>query len=82
MSLEIRVLRLLVSGARSKADLSRGLGNKEISGQLNKVIRMLVAEQQVEPTIPDKPNSRLQRYRLTPQGEAYLKANPYRTVLP
>ena len=82
VSLEIRVLRLLVSGARSKADLSRGLGNKEISGQLNKVIRMLVAEQQVEPTIPDKPNSRLQRYRLTPQGEAYLKANPYRTVLP
>ena len=82
VSLEIRVMRLLVSGARSKADLSRGLGHKEISGQLNKVIRMLVAEQQVEPTIPDKPNSRLQRYRLTPQGEAYLKANPSGTALP
>jgi len=25
-------------------------------------------------TIPDKPNSRLQRYRLTPAGEAYLEA--------
>jgi cell filamentation protein, protein adenylyltransferase len=25
-------------------------------------------------TIPDKPSSRLQRYRLTPVGEAYLVA--------
>ena len=82
VSLEIRVLRLLVSGARSKADLSCSLGHKEISGQLNKVIRMMVAEQQVELTIPDKPNSRLQRYRLTPRGRAYLQANPSGTVLP
>jgi hypothetical protein len=27
----------------------------------------------IEPTIPDKPNSRLQQYRLTAQGKALLK---------
>jgi ATP-dependent DNA helicase RecG len=48
------------------------LGHKEISGQLNKVIRLLLAEQTVELTIPDKPNSRLQKYRLTEKGTALL----------
>jgi len=27
----------------------------------------------IEPTLPDKPNSRLQQYRLTAQGKAVLK---------
>jgi hypothetical protein len=27
----------------------------------------------IEPTMPDKPNSRLQQYRLTAQGKAVLK---------
>jgi ATP-dependent DNA helicase RecG len=27
----------------------------------------------IEPTLPDKPNSRLQQYRLTDRGRALLK---------
>ncbi|OYY25191.1 MAG: cell filamentation protein Fic [Thiotrichales bacterium 35-46-9] len=27
----------------------------------------------IEMTLPDKPNSRLQKYRLTPHGKAYLQ---------
>ncbi|WP_425549884.1 Fic family protein [Comamonas faecalis] len=42
------------------------MGQKEISGQLNKVIRALLATGQIELTLPDKPRSRLQRYRITP----------------
>jgi len=40
------------------------LGQKEVSGYLNKVIQSLVAAGRIEPSIPDKPTSRLQRYRL------------------
>jgi hypothetical protein len=35
-SLEVRVLRLLTASPLGKAELSSGLGQKEISGQLNK----------------------------------------------
>jgi ATP-dependent DNA helicase RecG len=52
----------------SKAELSGRLGQKEVSGQLNRVIRILLAQGLVEYTIPDKPNSRLQKYRLTATG--------------
>jgi ATP-dependent DNA helicase RecG len=71
-SLEARALLLLESKPLSKSELSDRLGHKEISGQLNKVIRLLLAEQTVEPTIPDRPNSRLQKYRLTAKGVALL----------
>lgn len=47
-----------------KRDISAALGQKEVSGQLNKVIRTLVANGLLEATIPDKINSRFQQYRL------------------
>ena len=56
----------------SKAELAAGLGHKEISGQLNKVVRVLLGDQTIEHTIPDKPNSRMQRYRITAKGKALL----------
>ena len=71
-SLEIRVLRHLTASPLSKAELSARLGQKEISGQLNKVIRVLLGDQTIEYTLPDKPNSRLQKYRLTAKGNALL----------
>lgn len=63
----------LTTGPRSKGEISRALGHKEISGQLNKIIRLLLAERHIEYTRPDKPTSRLQQYRLTSEGETYLK---------
>ncbi len=71
-SLEVRVLRLLTSGPLAKAELSSGLGQKEISGHLNKLIRLLLADKAIEMTIPEKPNSRLQKYRLTAKGRDWL----------
>jgi len=71
-SLETRVFLLLESGPKSKAELSRGLGQKEISGQLNKVVCQLLAEEMIEYTIPEKTSSRHQKYRLTGQGRAAL----------
>ena len=59
---------LLAAGPKSKSDLSRNLGQKEVSGQLNKVVRQLLAEGMIEYTVPDKPRSRLQKYRVTAKG--------------
>jgi predicted HTH transcriptional regulator len=71
-SMELRILRLLSGKPLGKADLSTAMGQKAISGQLNKVIRVLVGDQTIEPTIPEKPTSRLQKYRLTDKGRALL----------
>ncbi len=49
------------------------MGQKAISSQLNKVIRVLVADQTIEPTISDKPTSRLQKYQLTEKGHRLLE---------
>ena len=72
-SMEIRILKLLTRKPLGKADLSAAMGQKAISGQLNKVIRILVADQTIEPTIPEKPTSRLQKYRLTQKGRRLLE---------
>ena len=63
-SLDQKVLKLLAGSPTSKAELSEKLGQKRVSGQLHKVMRDLIAEGRVEYTLPDKPNSRLQKYRL------------------
>ena len=72
-SLTARVLQQLADGPMSKTDLSRSLGQKQISGQLNRVIRLLVADGSIEYTIPEKPRSRLQRYRLMDKGRAAVE---------
>ena len=63
-----RVLLLLKTGTKSKSELSVDLGHKTISGQLKKVLRELLGKGHIEYTIPDKPTSRLQKYRLTESG--------------
>lgn len=72
-SMEKRIFRQLARNPMGKAQLSEAMGQKTISGQLNKVIRELVADQTIEPTIPDKPTSRLQKYRLTEKGRDLLE---------
>ena len=54
----------------AKAELSKNLGQKGVSGQLNKVVRRLLGDRMIEYTLPDKPRSRLQQYRLTDRGRA------------
>ena len=68
-----RVLRLLAAGPMSKAELSRGLGQKQVSGPLHRHVRQLATAGMIEFTLPEKPNSRLQKYRLTDKGRAHLK---------
>ena len=66
----------------SKADLSKGLGQKTISGPLNKVIRLLLADGSIGYTIPEKPRSRLQMYRLTDKGQGVVRQRCNRDASP
>jgi ATP-dependent DNA helicase RecG len=65
----------------SKSALSAALGQKEVSGHLNQLMRRLVADQWVAYTIPDKPQSRLQKYRLTTEGRVRLIENGKWTMI-
>ena len=72
-SLEERILALLKEDSLPVSILSERLGQKRVSGQLKIVLKKLLSDSLVEFTIPDKPNSRLQKYRLTKKGMGYLK---------
>lgn len=62
--MEDRLLQILKSGALSKAEMSQRLGQKSVSGPLNQLVRTLLRSGKVAYTLPDKPNSRLQKYKL------------------
>ncbi len=68
-SLATAVIRLLQGGPISRAELSKRLGHKQVSGQLKVAMKALLAEGLIEFTIPEKPGSRLQRYRLVKTDE-------------
>ncbi|WP_199221488.1 Fic family protein [Desulfonatronum sp. SC1] len=65
-------MHLLHNAPLSKAELAAALGRKSVTGALNRVVRSLLEGGLIEYTLPHKPNSRLQKYRLTPGGAARL----------
>ena len=62
------VLVVLENTPLSAAELMSKLGLKSKTGALKRTIKSLINQQLIEYTIPDKPNSRLQKYRLTDKG--------------
>lgn len=74
--LSSRVLAALRLEPLSKAQIAVAVGKKRIDGQLHAAVRDVLARGLVVSTIPDKPNSRLQKYRLTAGGRNALTACP------
>ena len=72
-SLELRVLELLVERPLSRSAIVDGLGHQSVSAGLKRVIRDLLNDGRIAYTIPGKPNSRLQRYQITPAGQSALE---------
>ena len=64
-SLEHEILRLLRNGPLSKSEIVHNLGHAQISGGLKKVLFNLTKNKKIAFTVPEKPNSRLQKYKLT-----------------
>ena len=57
----------------SRKEISEGLGQKQVSGQLNKILSKLVEDKLIEHTIPDNKNHPEQKFRITKRGRIFLK---------
>jgi len=59
------ILRALKESPMSSSELILSLGLKTKTGAFKRLIKSLLEQGLIEYTIPDKPNSRLQKYKLT-----------------
>lgn len=62
-SLAASVLQALARGPLSKSEIAQALGRDSVSGALNRTIRQLLDRDEIGYTLPETPNSRLQKYR-------------------
>ena len=69
----IQILSYLKDTVLSKSEIAKELGKTKPTRYLNDLMARLLQEGYVQYTIPDKPNSRLQKYRLTPKGRGVVK---------
>ena len=64
----VQVLNALVDQPLKRSEIARSLGHEKISGAVNRAVKELLSKELIKYTIPEKPNSRLQKYRLTEKG--------------
>ncbi len=72
--LRIQILHLLKEKEHSKKEMAISFGHKKTYRYLDETVRSLVEAQMIAYTIPDKPQSSLQEYRLTDKGRKWLEA--------
>ena len=68
-------LVLLVGSELKRKEIADRVGMQSRSGYLSRLLAELVEDGLIERTIPDKPNSSQQRYRLTDKGRQVCSAH-------
>lgn len=71
---DVTMMKLMVTEPRTRAELLSAIGIRNETRNYERRVAPLIDAGLVERTIPDKPRSRDQKYRLTPAGRASLKA--------
>ena len=71
-SLSAKILQSLTTEALGKGEITGFVGKKKVDGRLNKTVRALPKDGLIEYIIPEKPQSRLQKHRLTLKGQKLL----------
>ena len=69
------VLMSCSTGERSGKELALAAGYLSRTGNFKKGLQRLIDLELIALTIPDKPTSSRQRYRITPNGRAWLAAH-------
>ncbi len=72
---QIEVLKALKKTTLSRKEIFAAIGMNGDSRSFKRHIEPLLADGFIEMTVPDKPNSRLQKYRLTDSGKAFIGNN-------
>jgi len=72
------ILQAVSNGSKSRGELQQAAGIKDREHFRKAYIKPLLEEGVIEPTIPEKPNSRLQKYRLTEKGICLLQSESER----
>lgn len=70
-----KILEACTSGEKNSEELLHALGYKERTGNFKKSVSRLLELNLIEMTIPDKPRSKNQKYRLTKKGAFIAKRN-------
>jgi len=60
-----RILELLQGDALGKQEIAQKLGKSKPTRYLDELVKKMLADGLIEFTLPEKPNSRLQKYRRT-----------------
>ena len=72
-SLAARIVLRLAQEDAGKMVLAQHLQHKTVSGELHKQVKRLMEIKWIEMNIPEKPKSRLQKYRLTDRGREIVQ---------